>query len=85
MNNVKEIELTMDKPLLIFEYKDGQLIQKGDLFTDQQSLRHSYRYICADYNNDSLDDIFVSTNDGSSLLYIQTANGILSFKMKKFS
>lgn len=74
-DNVKEIELTMDKPLLIFEYNDGQLVQKGNLFTDQQSLRHSYRYICADYNNDSLDDIFVSTNDGSSLLYIQSANG----------
>jgi len=74
-DNVKEIELTMDKPLLIFEYMDGQIIQKEDLFTNQQSLRHSYRYICADYNSDSLDDIFVSTNDGSSLLYIQAANG----------
>jgi len=73
--NLKETDLTMDKPLLIFEYEDQKIVEKESLISSQASLRHSYRFMCADYNADSLDDIYVSTDDGSGLLYIQSASG----------
>ncbi len=75
LENIKETSLTMDKPLLVFEYAEQKLNEKRSLISSQSSLRHSYRFMCADYNNDSLDDIYVSTNEGSGLLYIQSASG----------
>jgi len=69
---VSETQLKQDMPFLIFDYNDKEIFQRDDLIEEQISSKHSYRYSCADYNNDSLDDIFVSTNDGASLLYLQT-------------
>lgn len=71
-DNISETSMEQDAPFIIFEYRNGQLIEASGLFSQQLSTRHSYRYICNDLNYDGLDDIFVSTLDGSNLLYLQT-------------
>ena len=71
-DNVSETSMEQDAPFIIFEYRNGQLTEASELFSSQLSERHSYRYICDDLNSDGLDDIFVSTLDGSNLLYLQT-------------
>jgi hypothetical protein len=69
---VVETSMEQDAPFIVFEYKNDQLIEASGLFSEQSSDRHSYRYACNDVNYDGLDDIFVSTLDGSNLLYLQT-------------
>ena len=75
LDKLEENELESDRPLLIFEYEDQKLVEKESQIPRQESIRHSYYYECADFNNDSLDDIYVSTKDGNGILYIQSASG----------
>ena len=75
LDKLEENELESDRPLLIFEYEDQKLVEKESQIPRQESIRHSYYYECADFNNDSLDEIYVSTKDGNGILYIQSASG----------
>ena len=80
---VVETEMEKDAPFLIFEIRDGGLLQNSDLmpYQEQESLRHSYRFQCRDVNADGRDDIFVSTEaDGSNLLYLQKPD--LNFELQ---
>jgi hypothetical protein len=73
---IEDTTMQRDSPLLVFTLEDGELKLREDLLPIQFPSLHSYRFDCTDVNHDGRDDIFVSNEDGSNALYLQSAEGV---------